>query len=272
MRSHRFLVRPELFYSSNQSLDYAVVAVSPQALDGGLSLASFGFHRLIAEENKIEAGEWITIVQHPGGRHRQFSIRENQLLALQDPFLWYASDTAQGSSGAPAFNDSFQVVALHHSGKAKKDGNLYVLKDGSRVASLQGVDDSQVVWEANEGLRISRLCHHLTQTLSPNDPYAKEIFAAMQEGDIMTRMIGGREIQTNGQPVAQEAPVNIPRLPADAGGNPTVQITIAAVNIASLSVQAPAAGTSLPSETREPAPTREDATALLERTVAPMTV
>jgi endonuclease G len=55
------------------------------------------------------------------GARRQFAIRENQCVEDRDPdVIWYMSDTAQGSSGAPVLNDSFQVVALHHSGVARR--------------------------------------------------------------------------------------------------------------------------------------------------------
>jgi endonuclease G len=191
--SVRFRVRPERLYSSNRELDYALVAVDETAMDGGASLARFGYHRLIATPGKILEGEWITIIQHPGGQRRQFAIRENQLIEKKDQFLWYKSDTAPGSSGAPAFNDSFQVVALHHSGKAKQENGLYVLRDGRRVASIDDVDDSDVVWEKNEGLRISVLCADMDRRLDASDPYVQELKTAMasEEGHVMARVIGG---------------------------------------------------------------------------------
>lgn len=189
--STRFLLRPDQFYHSNRMLDYALVAVEVTSTDGRRRLSEFGFHKLIAEANKIWEGEWITIIQHPGGQRRQFSIRENQLFEKQDQFLWYASDTAPGSSGAPAFNDSFQIVALHHSGKAKKENEQYILKDGSRVNSLDNVDDSMVDWVANEGLRISVLCRDIDTTLPKSNNYIQEFFAGMKEGDIMSDTLSG---------------------------------------------------------------------------------
>jgi len=186
--SHRFLVRPDLFYSSSKDLDYALVAVEPSAQGGTAQLSGFGFHRLLDTPGKIREGEWITVIQHPGGQRRQFAIRENELLAKEDNFLWYASDTAPGSSGAPAFNDSFQVVALHHSGKAKKKNGKYVLKDGSSVSSLDGVDDSDVVWESNEGLRISVLCKDMRKRLPAASPFVSELMEAMKGGGVMSGM------------------------------------------------------------------------------------
>jgi endonuclease G len=190
--SYRFTVRGDQFYFANAQLDFALVAVHPVAQDGLTPLAQFGYHRLLAEPNKITEGECITLIQHPGGERRQFAIRENQLVRLIDHFLWYQSDTAPGSSGAPAFNDSFQVVGLHHSGAALKDEDgRYVLRDGSTVDTLDGVEESQVVWVANEGLRISVLCAFLNANLSTDHPYVQELFSAMQGGDVMSRALQG---------------------------------------------------------------------------------
>ncbi len=190
--SFRFAIRGDLYYTSDQQLDFALIAVDPLAQDGRTTLAQFGYHRLIGEPNKICEGECMTLVQHPGGERRQFAIRENQLTNILDQFLWYKSDTAPGSSGAPAFNDSFQVVALHHSGAAKRDDQgRYVLRDGSTVASLDGIDDSRVDWVANEGLRISVLCSFLSADRQPDNSFVRELFQAMQGGDVISQALGG---------------------------------------------------------------------------------
>ncbi len=193
--SYRFAIRGNRFYFANQALDFALVAVEQLAQDGRTPLAQFGYHRLIAQLNKIREGESITIIQHPGGERRQFAIRENRLEKIKEQFIWYKSDTAPGSSGAPAFNDSFQVVALHHSGAAQRDeAGRYVLRDGSTVASLEGVDDSRVNWIANEGLRISVLCAYLRANLNINNPLVGELFQAMQGGDIMANVLSGNVV------------------------------------------------------------------------------
>ena len=195
--SSRFLTKPDQFYYSNQELDFALVAVSNVSLDSAKQLSTYGHHSLVPTTGKINEGEWITIIQYPGGQRRQYAIRENQLLEKQANFLWYKSDTAPGSSGAPAFNDSFQVVGLHHSGKAKRDGDKYVLKDGSRVDSLDGVDDSDVVWESNEGVRVSVMCDHIVNHLNQNDPYMQELRSSMQDGGISAQVIS-KKIPVNG--------------------------------------------------------------------------
>lgn len=189
--SYRFSIRGDQFYIADEHLDFALVAVDPTSQDGRTPLSQFGYHRLIAEPNKIRVGESMTLIQHPGGERRQFAIRENQLSQILDEFLWYQSDTAPGSSGAPAFNDSFQVVALHHSGAAKRDeAGRYQLRDGTTIDSLDGVDESKIDWVANEGLRISVLCSFLRAHLQVSDPFAMELFQSMQTGDVMSKTLG----------------------------------------------------------------------------------
>jgi len=147
--SVEFALEPARLFAVNELLDFALVAVAPTSVDGRVPLGRYGYHRLIADADKIEKGEWITIIQHPGGRRRQYAIRENDLKDITPQLLHYESDTAPGSSGAPAFNDSFQVVALHLAGKPVSDNGKYVLRDGSRVSSIADIDEADVVWESN---------------------------------------------------------------------------------------------------------------------------
>src|SRR5438067_1235518 len=187
--SYRFRLRPDLFFFNNETLDFALVAVEPQSVDEGVALSAFGYHRLIADRGKVLLKEWMTVIQHPGGARRQFAIRENQCVADEDPdVIWYVSDTAQGSSGAPVLNDSFQVVALHHAGVARRDaeGN-YVLKGGRKVTDLADVDDSEVDWVANAGIRVSRLVATLLGEARERDSHLAEFRAATQGGDILSR-------------------------------------------------------------------------------------
>jgi endonuclease G, mitochondrial len=187
--SYRFRLRPDLFFFNNVPLDFAVVSVEPQSLDGeGAALSAFGYHRLIPETGKALLKEWMTIIQHPGGARRQFAIRENQCVEDQDPdVIWYMSDTAQGSSGAPVLNDSLQVVGLHHAGVARRDAqNNYVLKSGKKVKDLDGVDDSEVDWIANAGVRVSRICACLLEQARERNGHLAELRAAMQGGDVLS--------------------------------------------------------------------------------------
>jgi endonuclease G len=90
--------------------------VNPQPEIGTQSLSQFGWLPLSNREGKAIVGEFLSIIQHPGGERKQVCVRENKLLRYGDDTLWYQADTVAGSSGSPVFNPFWQVVALHHSG------------------------------------------------------------------------------------------------------------------------------------------------------------
>ncbi|MFC8142403.1 trypsin-like serine peptidase [Streptomyces paradoxus] len=56
-------------------------------------------------------GEFVNIIQHPRGEPKQLSLRDNQIVDALERFLHYESDTREGSSGSPVFNDPWEVVA-----------------------------------------------------------------------------------------------------------------------------------------------------------------
>ena len=86
-------------------------------------------------------------------------LRSNRVVALPDktPYIHYETDTEPGSSGSPAYNDQWEVIALHHAGVPELDANDNPVRDA------QG----RVKWVANEGIRVSRLMKAITElTLS----------------------------------------------------------------------------------------------------------
>ncbi|KQY95538.1 MULTISPECIES: DNA/RNA non-specific endonuclease [unclassified Brevundimonas] len=151
-----FAFDPGRFFVVDPALDMALVAVRARPLKGDARLSDFGWLRLSPEVGKINVGEAITIIQHPNGRTKQVALRENRLLDITADHLTYESDTAPGSSGAPVFNDSWQVVALHHSGVPRKDAQGRWLLQNGRPATDDD-DDADIDWIANEGVRASRI-------------------------------------------------------------------------------------------------------------------
>jgi endonuclease G, mitochondrial len=186
-----FAFAPERYFVSSPDLDFAAVAVAPRSRDGA-SIEARRFLRLIPESGKVNAGDFVTVFQHPDGVPMQVALRENEVVRTDpdEPFIWYRADTAHGSSGAPVLNDSFQIVALHASGRIERDGDAFVLTDGRRVQSLEGLNERQVVWEANVGFRVSRICAELlAQTKAQWPDLLTAIEGAMREGDIMSSMV-----------------------------------------------------------------------------------
>lgn len=161
-----FDLQPDVFFLTNEALDYSLVAVAERAINGD-PLSSFGWLPLIEEEGKILKGEYASIIQHPNGEPKQLALRENQIVDLLENFLHYETDTAPGSSGSPVFSDQWEIVALHHSGVPRRDGQGRILaRDGTLWRPEQG--DEKIDWIANEGVRISRIVRHIRQQNLPS--------------------------------------------------------------------------------------------------------
>jgi len=67
--------------------------------------------------NKHVIGMNVNIVQHPNALPKMVALRNNILQYRTDRTLLYETDTDHGSSGAAVFNDSWELVALHHFGE-----------------------------------------------------------------------------------------------------------------------------------------------------------
>lgn len=232
---HRFTLRPNAFFLNDRELDYAVVAVSPVSDDGRTPLVRYGYHRLGPNTAK---GGWMTIIQHPAGQPRQFAIRENRCVpapaGVEDPrFIWYESDTAQGSSGSPVFDDAFRLVALHHLGRARRVGDKYVLRDGRLVDTLEGVEDTDVDWESNEGVCADGLVAHIRGRLVADatrrdSEHGRELVTALDgAADIISRAHGG-ELSRAGHP---DVPATV-----DVGASGRMQISIGHISVAQMFV------------------------------------
>ena len=158
-----FDLKPDEFFVADKTFDFAVVAVAPMSTTN-IPLADRRYLRLNPEPGKVTKGDFVTIVQHPDGLPMRIALRENEVTKANpdEDVVWYEADTAHGSSGAPVFNDSFQIAALHSSGRIKRNAaGQFAHRNGTFVDSLDGLAESDVIWEANVGMRVSRICPRL---------------------------------------------------------------------------------------------------------------
>jgi hypothetical protein len=124
LSGHEFRLEPERLFLADRDLDFALVAVSDRSDPGGCPLADFGYLPLAGVEGKIHVGQPVNIIQHPDGGRKQIVFRESGLKLLPkqvDTVAHYTGDTKPGSSGSPVFSDSWEVIALHHSGVPDMD-------------------------------------------------------------------------------------------------------------------------------------------------------
>lgn len=171
-----FALRPQELFFTDEALDFAVVAVASDPINGTLPLDHYGYLPLIGSTGKVADGEWLTIIQHPNGEQKQLCVRENKLLKRTDDALWYSTDTVPGSSGSPVMNNDWFVVALHHSGVAEKIGDRVQTVDG-RDFDPERDDESRVKWIANEGIRASRIVESLRKA-RPGEALLLPVFDA----------------------------------------------------------------------------------------------
>lgn len=167
-----FLLTANDFFYSSKTLDYCLVAVSPVDVSGKSKLTEIGYVYLDPTVGKLgnEDEEALNIIHHPEGDYKQLSIRENIFVKIMPATIWYKTDTAQGSSGSPVYNDQWQVVALHHMGVGKKnEEGKYIDKNGNIILEVDGkIDASKVVWIANEGIRISVILQDIFSKYTDN--------------------------------------------------------------------------------------------------------
>jgi len=171
-----FALDAERFFLTNDALDFTVVAVAAASFGGDVSLESVGSQHLTPALGKILVGQTVSIIQYPDGGPKKYGVRDNELLVPAEPnelYLQYTTDTLPGSSGSPAFNKDWEVVALHHSGVPEvKNGRIQTI---SGRPWTKGMPDSDIHWVANEGIRVSKICDALIS--AQVDPRCHETWA-----------------------------------------------------------------------------------------------
>lgn len=165
-------LRPHEIFYTNAELDISFIAVTPLS-DDGVPLERYGRLPLIPLTGKAVDGEWVTIIQHPGGGPKQIAIRSSEIVKLDpaaapavdmDLFIHYLTDTEPGSSGAPVLNDQWQVLALHHKavpapGRCGDDGRdpVFIANEGVRISAIFGLLERERFTRPQAGLVLDRL-------------------------------------------------------------------------------------------------------------------
>jgi len=165
---YSYSLDPMRFFLTNKEFDFTLVAVSDSV--GSPPIEEFGWHVLLDAIGKILIGQPVNIIQHPNGNNKAVVVHDSYLLYLDDKdidmekYCLYSSDTEEGSSGSPVFNNRWEVVALHHKAipKTDKNGNL-IDENGHQIAN-----EKDKVYVANEGIRVSRLVQAIKDSVFEN--------------------------------------------------------------------------------------------------------
>ena len=109
--------------------------------------------RLAQKMPKLNAKSRTYIIGHPKGYDQpQFSIQDNLFLETDATRMHYRTPTEGGSSGSPVFDDTWQVIGLHHAGSFT-------------MSQLEGTGTHA----ANEALRIDAIRAAIAENPSPPD-------------------------------------------------------------------------------------------------------
>jgi V8-like Glu-specific endopeptidase len=155
---------PDAGFFTDADRDFTVVAVSE--VHGVRPGDQYNTIKLISKPGKALKGERLNVIHHPNGDRKRISVRENRMVAEDDTWVRYTSDTRPGSSGAPVFNDQWEMVALHHGGVPRRDHLGRRLTQAGQPITDTG-DGVPVEYVANEGVRVSRIIQRLTSTTDP---------------------------------------------------------------------------------------------------------
>ncbi|MEM7539767.1 MAG: trypsin-like peptidase domain-containing protein, partial [Chloroflexota bacterium] len=126
---YRFRLSTAVFHTSHRTdHDVTVVGIVWATSDGQQRLPICQPLRLNPDADPLPE-EPITIIQHPGGGHKQAAPHNSHVVEVKGRYLHYTTDTLPGSSGAPVFNQSWQVIAIHRAHTVLDDpdkGRIYV--------------------------------------------------------------------------------------------------------------------------------------------------
>ncbi|MEM9540946.1 MAG: trypsin-like peptidase domain-containing protein [Cyanobacteria bacterium P01_E01_bin.42] len=95
-------------FVTNSDLDYTLVELD--------NTPGQKWSWLPLQGREIRHNSRINIIQHPHGRPKEISLQNNFVQYIGGNVVQYVTSTLRGSSGSPVFNDSWEVVAVHHAG------------------------------------------------------------------------------------------------------------------------------------------------------------
>ena len=121
-------VTETLKLSAPESLDFAVYRLN--SLPAGICCAPVVSRRPAPGTGMDER---VYVVGHPGAGELCISLYNNVLVNVGDTRLHYTAATEPGSSGSPVFNESWEVIGLHHG------VNVGYFPDGTKYSAQEGI-------------------------------------------------------------------------------------------------------------------------------------
>lgn len=137
-----FDLDPDQGFYTNATLDFTIVRVKSKTLvtsnpasSAPVTPGTTWGHLTLSPSVHYAASQAVNIIQHPAGRYKEVVLRENEIAEISADVIRYTADTEPGSSGAPVFDNQWNLVAIHHAAGKQENGK----------------------WVSNEGIRIDRI-------------------------------------------------------------------------------------------------------------------
>lgn len=128
----------DAFFLTDPALDFSLIRLKPSdrtpppGLAAPLQAGAVWGHLRLNSTLLFAVKQPMNIVQHPAGRPKEVALQDNILDKVFADVVRYTTDTEPGSSGSPVFNNSWDLVALHHSA-GDQQGGVFVNNEGIRI-------------------------------------------------------------------------------------------------------------------------------------------
>ncbi|HYU74202.1 MAG TPA: serine protease [Ktedonobacteraceae bacterium] len=86
----------------------------------------------------------LAIIQHPNGYPLQVAMRDNSLVYDDANTIEYLTNTDYGSSGAPVFNDNWNVIALHSQRVKDPNSDTWYRNRGTKIEAILRIHSKDV--------------------------------------------------------------------------------------------------------------------------------
>lgn len=151
-------LQPRRFFVTDAHLDFTIVACD------GAELGDITPIPLLRNPSTVTRYERVNIIQHPRGRPKEVALHDNEVMRVKDVVVHYSTDTEPGSSGSPVFNNSWDLVALHHAGWHQGD---VTTNEGIRIAAIV----AHLIGEQTRESTGSPMLRELLGTIPDSSPH-----------------------------------------------------------------------------------------------------
>ncbi len=127
-----YRLNPAKAFLTSVEHDWSIVKIKEDAN------SQFGYLQM--KSDGIKTGDFVNIIQHPGGGLKQIGVYRNIVTYIDQDIIQYLTDTEPGSSGSPVFNSDWEVVGLHNS-----SGFAQEKVAGSDLLRNQGININRVI-------------------------------------------------------------------------------------------------------------------------------